>query len=450
MSTLDNLTQNTPVTAPSSGATQQTLPDWYNTFIQGIASRGLDIANQGYQAYPGQMLADFSPMQQQAFGMYPQAATNYAPWLASAYRTASAVPGQYATGMQGALNYGAGAVNAANTGVGGALGALRQYGGAGIGTASRATTGAVDQLHNFGGQAVGAAQGAAGAANSAVSPGTPNWSQAQAQQYMSPYTHSVVDEIARLGNRNFQENIAPNVGAAFLGSGQFGSSRNAEILGRAARDTQRDITGQQASALESGYGTAANIFGTDQARQQAQQQLRASTALQGGQLASGALSQLAQQLAQARLQGGQYTAGLQSQLGQSLANAQLQGGQQLTGANLGAGNLYAGLLGGQANAGLGAGSALGSLAQLRQALGLGGANALYGAGQQQQQQQQQGLNLAYQDFQNQTGFDMNQLNQLKGLISGLQLPAGGVSALNSPTGAMNPSPLALLQSLFGG
>lgn len=87
------------------------------------------------------------------------------------------------------------------------------------------------------------------------------------RSYMSPYTSSVVNEIGRLGSRNLTENILPNINDTFIGSGQFGSDRNAMTIGRAIRDTGADIAGKQASALEQGYGTAGSLFESDAARQ---------------------------------------------------------------------------------------------------------------------------------------------------------------------------------------
>ena len=74
--------------------------------------------------------------------------------------------------------------------------------------------------------------------------------------YMNPYTSSVVDEMGRLTNRNVQENILPNLGAAAIGSGQYGSRRQSQITGNALRDIQADLTGRQMQALQSGYTTA--------------------------------------------------------------------------------------------------------------------------------------------------------------------------------------------------
>lgn len=75
-------------------------------------------------------------------------------------------------------------------------------------------------------------------------------------QFMSPYQSGVVNEIGRLGNQNFNENLLPAANAAFTGAGQFGSSRNQDAVNRAARDTQQNISGLQANALNQGFNTA--------------------------------------------------------------------------------------------------------------------------------------------------------------------------------------------------
>ncbi len=84
--------------------------------------------------------------------------------------------------------------------------------------------------------------------------------------YMNPYTDQVVNEIGRLGNQNFTDNLMPQVNSQFTGGGMFGSSRNATALGREASKAQQGITGQQSQALQQGYGQAMNAYQTDQAR----------------------------------------------------------------------------------------------------------------------------------------------------------------------------------------
>lgn len=90
----------------------------------------------------------------------------------------------------------------------------------------------------------------------------------QAQSaYMSPYTDQVVDRIAQLGQRNLTENLLPQVNSTFTGSGQFGSTRNADFTNRALRDANESILGQQANALQTGYSQAQNAALQDLTRQ---------------------------------------------------------------------------------------------------------------------------------------------------------------------------------------
>ena len=84
--------------------------------------------------------------------------------------------------------------------------------------------------------------------------------------YMNPYTSSVVDEMGRLTNRNVQENILPNLGAAAVGSGQFGSRRQQQVTGNALRDIQSDLLGKQMQALQQGYTQAGTQAQTDLSR----------------------------------------------------------------------------------------------------------------------------------------------------------------------------------------
>lgn len=74
--------------------------------------------------------------------------------------------------------------------------------------------------------------------------------------FMNPYTSSVVDEIARRGQQNWQQTVAPGVTAGAVGSGQFGSTRGAQALANAARDVTLGTTGLQSQALQSGYQNA--------------------------------------------------------------------------------------------------------------------------------------------------------------------------------------------------
>jgi hypothetical protein len=84
--------------------------------------------------------------------------------------------------------------------------------------------------------------------------------------YMNPYTMGVVDEMGRLQQRNIRENVLPNLGASAVGSGQFGSQRQAQATGNTLRDMQSNLLGQQMGALQQGYSQAGTMAGTDLSR----------------------------------------------------------------------------------------------------------------------------------------------------------------------------------------
>ena len=85
-------------------------------------------------------------------------------------------------------------------------------------------------------------------------------------QYMNPYTQSVVSEIGRLGQRQFNELLAPAATAGAVGSGQFGSKRGMQIYGNVARDVSADILGKQSEALQSGYLNALKAAADEETR----------------------------------------------------------------------------------------------------------------------------------------------------------------------------------------
>jgi len=132
-------------------------------------------------------------------------------------------------------------------------------------------------------QAFETAEAGVGRYDPVYNAGVANTAQSAAQfnaddfnQFMNPYTAQVTDEIARLGNRNFNENIMPGVNSQFTGNGMFGSSRNAQTLAREADKTQQGITGQQTAALQKGFMDSMGAYQTAQGRQ-----LQAGQALTG-------------------------------------------------------------------------------------------------------------------------------------------------------------------------
>lgn len=102
-------------------------------------------------------------------------------------------------------------------------------------------------------------------------------------QYMNPYTQNVVDEMARLQNRQIQQSILPSLKGAAGAMGQFGSQRQYQATGQTLRDLQSDLLGKQYSALNTGYQNAMSAAQTDLQR-----------AMQSGQVLGG-LGQLQNQ-----------------------------------------------------------------------------------------------------------------------------------------------------------
>lgn len=82
----------------------------------------------------------------------------------------------------------------------------------------------------------------------------------QVQQYLNPYMNGVVNEIGRLGNEQFQNQVLPGLTSNFSSLGQQGSARQAMLMSDAAARNQREVLGQQANALNTGYNNAMGSY----------------------------------------------------------------------------------------------------------------------------------------------------------------------------------------------
>jgi hypothetical protein len=94
------------------------------------------------------------------------------------------------------------------------------------------------------------------------------------QTMLNPYTSNVVDEMARLTNKNVNRSVIPQLKGAFVGSGGLGGQRYANATGQTLEDIQTNLTGQQQGALSSGYSQAlqAALANAQQKTQAAQTQ----------------------------------------------------------------------------------------------------------------------------------------------------------------------------------
>jgi len=235
---------------PKAYTKENVLPDWYNNYTQQLLSNQAATMNAPYLTYQGPRVAGFTPQQQQGMQMVGQAATAYQPGLNTAQQATQDLM-KAPGGLEAAQPY---LTNAGQT------------------------------------------------------------SASQVQQYMNPYQEAVVDRIGDLGARTLREKLLPEISDNFIKSGQFGGSRQAEMIGRGLRDTMEGISAQQAQALSSGYTGALTAAGNDMSRFAGLSQT--AGALQQGDITSGRAN--AAQLAS--------MAGQQQALGLTGANAVQQVG----------------------------------------------------------------------------------------------------------------------------
>jgi hypothetical protein len=87
------------------------------------------------------------------------------------------------------------------------------------------------------------------------------------QQFMNPYTDQVVNRIGELGTRALKEQVLPGIEGEMIRAGQFGGTRQAELMGRAIRDATEGISAQQAGALQQGYTQSLGAAQREQERQ---------------------------------------------------------------------------------------------------------------------------------------------------------------------------------------
>lgn len=382
---------------PSTTTQVSDIPEWERGYVTDLLGRATAISNQPYQQFQGPQVAGFTDNQNQAFSNITGAgATNAA--------NQAAALGQVQAGANTANNiYNAGAGNInASTGYN-PLMAVSPY----LGSASQYNS--ASAAHPWLNQAANYQSAAAQA-------GTPQ----SIQSYMSPYTNSVVQGIQNQANQNWNQNIMPGVNDKFVGSGQYGSGRNAQVLGQAAGNFQTGLSANVANALESGYNTA----GTQAANQAQLLSGLGSQALTGAGTASGAqTSQISNLINQAN------TAG-------TAANQQAA---NLQGAGTALGNLTAT----QGTQQLAAGTTLGNLGAQQASTDLTQNQALQAVGQQQQQLNQTNLNTAMQNWQNQVNYPAQQTEYLNQIIRGLPAPTSTTSSTQT-TPAYSTSPLSAI------
>ena len=261
-------------------AYQTNIPEYAQPYFEKLIGQAGAISQAQYQPYTGERIAQFTPLQQQAFAGTQQ--RQITPQLGAASQIAQA---------------------AAMQGVG------QQYNPSAF-TAQQITPGQIG-YERVGTQAF-------------TTPGA-------AQAYMSPYMQNVVDIQQREAQR--QADIARTQrGAQAVGAGAFGGSRQAIMEAEAARNLAMQKGDIQAQGLQSAFSTGREAFMQDQARALQAQQMNQQAGINVGQSGLQAMMQAQQQNQQAQLEAQRMAEqSRQFGFGAGMQGAQtaLQGAQQL-------------------------------------------------------------------------------------------------------------------------
>jgi hypothetical protein len=216
---------------------------------------------------------------------------------------------------------------------------------------------------------------------------TGTFDQAAAQQYMDPYTQSVIDVEKREAQR--QADIQKSQAAmGSIGRGTFGGGREALMTAETDRGTQQLLADIQAKGGQRAYEQALAAFQADQARGLTAQQSNQAANLQ------------AQELTQ---QAGQFQAGL--------------------GKDVGLAGLQTGLETAKATGALSATEQMADLERLK-------AQAAT-AGEKQALEQEQ-LNLAYQQFQEEQDYQRRLLEYQSNILRGNAAALGSTQVQYAP------------------
>jgi len=315
-----------PAQATSTSQTTSNIPDWaipYATKLLGNAEALTDAPTNPYQTYAGNRVADFNPLQNQAFSNVAGMTTN-------------AGTGNAMNQTQDAYNQSAnaGPYNAQNFG--------NQYGSG-------------PQFQNMG--------------LGYLNVDSQKFGRQDAQDYMSPYQQNVTDFQKDEAVRDYSRAV-PGMGAKAAGAGAFGGTRQALVAAEGQRNLQNQLGGIQAAGSQNAYLNAQQQFNADQARR-----MQAQTSNQG---AYGQMQGLGMQQNLSANQQAMQNAAQRAQYG--LAGQQAGEASRQFGANYGLQNRQ------QALAAAGQLGALGQQ-QYGQQMGINQAQQLAGAQIQAQDQQ---------------------------------------------------------------
>ena len=432
---------STTTTTPTGWAADASYQNWL---------QAQQAINRPYTAYPGNMLAGFQPMQNQAI---QQTGQNYGGAAMQAGSNAA----------QNAANYQAGMVNPGMTqavGVGGAAAIP-------VTNMAAASAGPASLMQ--------AAELGRGSIRDVASR---NFTDYDINQYINPYTNTVVNNaLSDLSRQNDITNNTTNARAAAAGA--FGGSRQAVANSLNNEAYLRESGNLSGNLRNQAFNTASGLIQQDAARNLQAQGMNQNMDWNVGSLNANnqqaaslaninAANEMNRYNAGNQQQANQYTAAAHNLASQNYANSQNALAQYNATNQQNANNLNADLdLRGQglnqaagqnaANTWLSAGNALNNMGLDQQTWNSNNANALWGMGTRQQLQEQAGLNNAYQQWQQQYNYPMTQADQLRAALQGAPIgssssqPYYNNTAANVLAGGLGAAQLAsYLPSAIGG
>lgn len=367
----------------SSQNKETTAPEYYNTYLSNLATQGKTAADKA-------QFVGAQPLQTQAFGAVANNFGAQQPNITAGQNFVCQAASQDVTGA--ASPYLCAATGSSP------LAAMQPYA-----QSAMATTGAqtATPLINKGANVSGLC-----AANPYLQQATGTSPADMAQQYMNPYLNTAVKSMSDIAQRNIQNNLSPQATAAAVGSGQYGSRRNAQVLGQVQENAMQDLNSQIAQMMASGYGQALCAAGKQNA-----------LTAQAGSTAGNLANQTAQNQINAGAQLGNLQQGantIAAGLGSTAATAQCAQNK----VNLGAANTASQAAANQGQLLNQSGQNMGNLAQTGANMNLACINALSTLGGQQQTIGQNAQN-----------YDLSKLSSLGSLLQGYSIPTGTKTTL---------------------
>lgn len=440
----------------TSTVTQQNIPEEFYPYFERLLVRGEAESLKPYEAYTGQRLAGTTQDTQDAYGIIRDVATQGTPGADLAMDVAN-------TNIQTSGN-----LLSANSPY-----QFSQYGGFNAGSASPyagfSATG-VSPYSGFEAYRASPYNQFNQSQYSEFGYSDPqSMNAAIAQQYMDPYLRNVLDTQKDQAREDYAITQA-NRNAAAVSAGAFGGSRQQVAESMAERDMLTRMREIEATGLQGAYADAtrrfeadrAARFSTDQARAAEAARVQSGTAgeaarvqsaqaaelgriqsmdasefsrlqqsqaaelarVQGISVEEAARIQQSQAAELARVQGISIDEAARVQAAQAAELARVQAGQSAENQNFI--NQQLGIMGFSADQ-------AGMIANLEEASRAGdiqAAQLLETIGKAQQAQSQAGLDLAYEDFLRQQGWNREQLGVQSSLLQGLPIaPAGTQTSL---------------------